>query len=212
MPLRSHAFATLAVAAALTLGACADPPTTPSGPTPAASPALNRAPADHDEAAFEQDYIRFTIDHHRGGVALGELCLQRAQNQDLRNLCEEAVAAQLNQIQELRRYLRRWYGVDYRGQIPEMARQEVQRLRPLSGDEFQNEFLTAFSMGHLQIIERSVTAKDHLYHGETKSVARVIILTQSRQVIQMQDWDCTWYGDCGRGLRERAEAALATIR
>ena len=111
----------------------------------------------------------------------------------------------------LQGWLRDWYGISYQGMILPEAAANVQRLSALSGDASQNAFLDVFSMGHLQIIEESVKATRRVRHAALEALARSIVTSQSRQVIQMQTWDCQWYRECDDDLLCQAEKALRRV-
>ena len=68
--------------------------------------------------------------------------------------------------------------------------------------------LEEFSKHHLQIIKQSEHVVRRAYHDELRREARMTIVSQSRQVIMMQTWDCAWYGDCREGLKQQAERFL----
>ena len=194
-----HRRSPLAFVAALAIGACSDAPVAPS--LASSGPALSMAAPHPSVAKFEVDYMTFTIDHHLGGVVMAQLCIERAVHEELRALCEESLASQSQQIEMLRAWLAEWYGIEYTGEIPTSAEQDIRRLAELSGEEFEDEFLTEFSKHHLGIIKESEKAVRRVYHDELRTmIAQPIITNQSRGVVRMQTWDCEWYDDCRQGL------------
>lgn len=212
MSFRSRSLPMFALAAALGVGACADSPTSPTA-VPSAGPLASSALAQPGIAKYEIEYMKFVIDHHMGGVALASLCLERATNPDLRALCQEARTTQLREIGVLRGWLQDWYGISYQGMIMPEAQANVARLRAIpTVDAFQNQFLDTFSMGHLQVIEESLKATRRVRHEELDNLAGSIVTSQSRQVIQMQTWDCQWYGECDDDLLRQAEKALKQLK
>ena len=129
----------------------------------------------------------------------------RAIHEELRQLCRESIASQQRQIELFRTWLRDWYGINYVGEIPQSAAQDIRRLSQLYGAEFEDEFLTEFSKHHLRIIKESEKVVRRGYHEELRREAQMTITNQSRQVVQMQTWDCQWYDDCRRGLIKQAQ-------
>jgi uncharacterized protein (DUF305 family) len=152
--------------------------------------------------------MEFTIDHHLAGIVMAQLCVERAIHEELRALCEESIASQQRQIELFRTWLRAWYGIEYEGEVSTSSEQDIRRLSKLSGAEFENEFLIEFSKHHLRIIKESDKAVRKVFHEELRREAVMTIVSQSRQVIQMQTWDCQWYGDCRQGLLQQAERML----
>lgn len=200
MSFRSRSLSALALAAAFGLGACSDAATEPAT-TPTGGPSLSAAAPQPSTAKFEVDYMEEVVDHHTAGLVMAQMCIDKAVHAELRALCQESLQSQSMQIRMLQQWLRDWYGISYTGEIQQSAAQDIRRLSALSGAEFENEFLTEFSKHHLQIIKLSEKAVRKVYHEELRTqIAERIIQSQSRQVVQMQTWDCQWYGDCRPGL------------
>jgi uncharacterized protein (DUF305 family) len=198
----------LAGALAIGLAACADTPTTPTSSTPSmapSQPSFDRPAPQPSVARYEIYYMEFTIDHHLAGIVEAQLCVERAIHEELRAMCEESIASQQRQIELFRTWLREWYGIEYAGEIPESAEQDIRRLSELYGAEFEDEFLTEFSKHHLRIIKESEKAVRTVYHEELRREAQMTITKQSQGVVMMQTWDCQWYGDCRQGLANQAK-------
>lgn len=206
MSLRCHRSLTMvAMGAALTLAACADATAPAATDLAAEPPSLSRPAPQPSVAKLEIDYMEFAIDHHLAGIVMAQLCVERAIHEELRQLCRESIASQQRQIELFRSWLRDWYGINYVGEMPQSAEQDIRRLSELYGAEFEDEFLTEFSKHHLRIIKESEKVVRRAYHEELRREAQMTITNQSRQVVQMQTWDCQWYDDCRRGLIKQAQ-------
>lgn len=212
MPRRLSIISALALVA---LGACADALTAPDmGPNASEDASLSRAAPQPSVARLEVDYMKETINHHLAGIVVAQLCVERVpdpllhEDPELVELCQTSIASQQRQIALFREWLRDWYGIEYSGEIQPSAEQDIRRLSELYGEEFENEFLTEFSMHHLQIIKRSDKVVRRAFHDPLRGEARMTIVNQSHQVIQMQAWDCEWFGDCRKGLKKQAERFL----
>jgi len=200
-PLFTRSSRVLAVVAALGLVACStEVPTAPPAARVSDQPSLSMAAPQPSVAKYEVYYMELTIDHHLAGIVVAELCVERAIHSELRTLCEQSIASQQQQIEQLRSWLLEWYGIDYTGEITQSAQQDIRRLAQLSGAAFEDEFLTDFSKHHLRIIKESEKAVRTVYHEELRQLAANIITAQSQQIVTMQTWDCQWYGDCRQGL------------
>ena len=195
-------------ALAMALGACADSPVAPASLRSSLTPgqaSFDRPAPQPSVAKYEVYYMELAIDHHLGGIVMAQLCVERAIHEELRALCEESIASQQRQIALYRTWLREWYGIDYTGEIPVSAEQDIRRLAELYGAGFENDFLTEFSKHHLRIIKESEKAVRTVYHEELRGEALLTITKQSQGVLKMQTWDCAWYGDCRQGLLTQAE-------
>lgn len=160
----------------------------------------NQAAPQPSVAKYEVYYMELTIDHHLAGLVEAQMCVEKAIHEELRMLCQMSIQSQQRQIDLYRTWLREWYGITYAGEIDQSAQQDIRRLSALTGAAFEDEFLTEFSKHHLRIIKESEKAVQRVYHDELRREAQMTVTNQSRQVVQMQTWDCQWYGDCREGL------------
>jgi uncharacterized protein (DUF305 family) len=191
----------LAAIIALTVGACSpDEAVGPRSAMELEGPAYDRPAPQPAAARYEVYYMQFSIDHHLAGIAKAELCLDRAINPELIAMCEESIASQQMQIDLYRTWLSVWYGIQYAGEIPQSSIPDIRELSELSGEAFEDEFLTEMSKHHLRIIKESEKAVRMVFHGELREQARLTITKQSQGVRMMQEWDCAWYDDCRLGL------------
>ena len=216
VPTSSRARSITLTLAAVALAACSEPTTAPEGIALTANdPAFATAAPQPAVARLEIDYMMETIDHHLAGIVMATMCVERTpdpllhEDAELVALCEASIASQQRQIALYRDWLAEWYGIDYEGEIRQPAERDIERLSELYGEEFEDEFLTEFSMHHLQIIKQSEKVVRRAYHDPLRQEALMTIVNQSRQVIQMQTWDCEWFGDCREGLKQQAERFLA---
>lgn len=214
MPNRLRSLVVL-TALALTVGACSDDTAAPTAPSVVDRPSFSQAAPQPSVAKLEIDYMQETINHHLAGIVMAEMCVERVPDPLLHEdaalvaMCEESIASQQRQIELYRQWLLDWYGISYTGEITQSAEQDIRRLSELYGEEFENEFLTEFSKHHLGIIKASEKVVRRASHEPLRDEALTTILNQSRGVIQMQTWDCEWFGDCRQGLKQQAERFLA---
>lgn len=191
----------LIAAGLLTATACSDAPTgTLTAPAVADGPRTSQAAPQPSIARYEVYYMELTIDHHLAGLVEAQMCIDKAEHEDLRALCRMSLMSQQRQIALYRAWLQAWYGITYVGEIDQSAQQDIRRLSALAGAAFEDAFLTEFSKHHLRIIKESEKAVERVYHDELRQEALTTVTGQRRQVVQMQTWDCQWYGDCRQGL------------
>lgn len=60
-------------------------------------------------AAFEIDFMKTIIKHHRKAIREAEKCLARASHAELRELCRKIINAQTAEIAKLESWLCKWY-------------------------------------------------------------------------------------------------------
>lgn len=186
-------MAALAVAAA---GALALSPlaASGSGPAPEAS-----------QASFEQAFLTNTIDHHFMAVEMGRMCVEKGRNRKLRDVCQDIVDDQSAEIEEMRGYLRDWYGTDKEPMMPDdpldggMAdMEELEEAAP--GREFDVLVSRMFIEHHLLQIARSTRCLRMAYHDELEDLCRRQIRIQSAEIRIFENVIRAYHG--GRGGKE----------
>ena len=63
-----------------------------------------------DGADFEIAFMEMMIKHHEGAIREAQHCVDRAYHPELIALCEDIIAAQQAEIQQLQTWLCEWYG------------------------------------------------------------------------------------------------------
>jgi uncharacterized protein (DUF305 family) len=62
-------------------------------------------------APYDQRFLEAMIPHHEGAVAMAEDALQQAENRELRDFAAAVITAQQAEIDQMRGWLKDWYGV-----------------------------------------------------------------------------------------------------
>ena len=65
-------------------------------------------------------------------------------------------------------------------------------LKGLTGDEFDNRFITEMITHHQGAIDMATLAKTQAKHQEIKDLANTIITAQTSEITQMQAWKKSW--------------------
>ena len=61
-------------------------------------------------AEFEIHFMEMMIEHHQGAIREASECVERAYHRKLVRLCEQIIAAQAAEIEQMRQWLCEWYG------------------------------------------------------------------------------------------------------
>lgn len=165
-------------------------------PVAASEPAPDKA-----TAKFEVKFMQDMIDHHAMAVMTAEMCVEKATHEELRQLCENIIAAQSDEIQKMQTWLADWYGVHYEPRMKRGEMRQMEKLASLSGAEFEIAFMEMIIRHHERAIKEAETCIERAYHDELVSLCENIVETQSAEIEQMQTWLCEWYGIC----KEREE-------
>ena len=149
-----------------------------------AATAVADGPApDERRAKFEREFLMMTIDHHFAGVKMGEICVERNTDPRLDRVCSDIVRTQSQEIDEMRGYLRDWYGDDKQPMLDDMARHDLEELHEAAtGEEFDVLVSEMFIEHHRMQIRNSERCLRKAFHAELKDLCRRQIETQSREI------------------------------
>lgn len=70
------------------------------------------------------------------------------------------------------------------------------QLEELSDGEYEIAFLQMMSELHAMAVEEGQECLSTAEHRELLRLCRSIVLTQLREICEMEVWLCRWYGDC----------------
>lgn len=149
-------------------------------------------------AQFEIHFLEGMIDHHAMAVHMTEPCKQKAQHKELITLCEQINSTQQQEIQQMQGWLQAWYQSTHEPQMNERYEHQMMQLASLNGKEFEIQFLKQMSDHHWQAIVESSQCLLGAYHEDLENLCQDIILAQAKEIQQMRNWLCKWYGLCGR--------------
>lgn len=142
---------------------------------------------------FEIMFMENMSDHHLAAVEMGNLCVQKATRNELKETCRQIVANQTNEIKEMQSLLRTWYGISYEPRLRDDNERMIEELRRLSGQSFDIEFMKGTTNHHRQAILMSADALVVAFHRELLDLANNIAVTQADEARQFRAWLNDWY-------------------
>ena len=157
----------------------------------ASEPAPDRA-----TARYEIDFMQDMIDHHAMAVMMAEMCVEKAVHEELRQLCEDIIAAQSAEIRQMQGWLQEWYGISYAPEMKPGAMKQMEKLAAMSGAEFEIAFMEMMIKHHAKAVKEGEQCVERVYHEELRELCENIIATQTAEIELMQTWLCEWYGIC----------------
>lgn len=138
-------------------------------------------------------------------VGMGQICVERATIDQLKQLCKNIVDDQTKEIKQLQSWLRDWYNVTQKPAIePNLTRRDQARmaeLRSLSGKEFDRLVMERFVRGHWQIVAASELCLDQVDHKELFQFCDHTVRSQSDQIRDFQYLLCKETDVCNYGPR-----------
>jgi uncharacterized protein (DUF305 family) len=152
-------------------------------------------------AEFDQMFIDMMVPHHESAVEMAKLALEKAQDPTIRQMAEDIIAAQQQEITQMRDWRQQWYGSSETPPMSAMPaltgmegmssgmhsmdmQAEVEKLR--SASNFDIAFIQAMIPHHIQAIEAAQLALQQAKHAEIKQMAQAIIDAQQQEIEQMQ--------------------------
>ena len=149
------------------------------------------------QAHYEVKFMTDMIDHHAMAIMMAESCLEEAVHPELRSLCQQIIAAQTEEIEEMQSWLQDWYGISYEPEVKMTG--QMKRLMSMSGAMFEIEFMQMMIRHHAKAVKEGEHCLDKAYHPELKQLCQNIIVSQTAEIRQMQAWLCQWYSICNWG-------------
>ena len=165
----------------------------PAGTVAADGPAPTRA-----QARFEVEFMKDMIDHHAMAVMTAILCEDRAVHPELLALCEQIVATQTAEIEEMQGWLEDWYGVEYEPRMTKGMQRQVDKLAELDGAEFEITFMQTMIRHHRTAVREGLKCVDKAYHEDLVELCEDIVEAQTAEIALMREWLCDWYDICKR--------------
>jgi uncharacterized protein (DUF305 family) len=165
---------------------------------------MDLGPADEN---FDLRFIDAMIPHHEGAVAMAETALQSSTRPEIKQLTQEIIAAQEQEISELQAWRTAWY--PNVGDEPMMYSAEMGHMMPMSeemrsgmrmdgdlgaaDDQFDLRFIEAMIPHHEGAIEMAKQALEKSDRPEIKTLAQNIMDSQQQEIDQMKQWKQEWY-------------------
>jgi uncharacterized protein (DUF305 family) len=156
-----------------------------------------------DDAAF----VSGMIPHHEGAVEMAQIALNRAEHPEIKNLANEIIAAQEEEIgtmTPIKEDLEAEHGEHMSGEGHGGTEMEPEQLR--TAEPFDREFIDMMIPHHQDAVEM---AKEELDKGENdtlRKLAEDIISAQNREIEQMRKWREEWYGSAGTSSKDSEES------
>ncbi|MGB3945833.1 MAG: DUF305 domain-containing protein, partial [Candidatus Saccharimonadales bacterium] len=153
--------------------------------------------------AFDEQYIADMLAHHEAAASMSEQAMSVTAHDELFNLATNIVQVQSNEMIQMREWQKAWGfeitnsgghmshgggGAEMAGDMVEM----MNKLKGLTGEAYDEEFLKQMILHHEQAIEMSVDADTNAKRQEIKDLARDVITAQSAEIKQMKQWQKEW--------------------
>lgn len=189
-------------------------------------PAYADGPGRGLTASFEQDYLKFIIDHHYSALRMTELAagtdVQRdaavdnkeegtsptpgtsatppkAGMDEIKSMARAGNRMQREEIMKAQKMLKDWYGTSYIPKLQPEGQQQIQLLEQTAGGaQFEQTYLQVFSSHHYRALAPSLDCqvKSDIGHDKLKHYCEGIVHHQTMEINEMRMMLCKQFAIC----------------
>jgi len=150
---------------------------------------------------YDRMFLANMIAHHQGAVDMANLALTNAKHQELKDLATAIVSDQTKEINDMMMWQKSWgypessgeMMIDHSGMgMMDTNAGMITALKGKTGDEFDKAFLTQMIVHHQSAIDMASTGVTNAYHQEIKDLTKAIVTAQTKEILQMRQWQKSW--------------------
>jgi len=150
---------------------------------------------------YDRLFLANMIAHHQGAVDMANLALTNAKHQEVKDLATAIVSAQTKEIGDMTAWQKSWSYPASSGEMmidhSSMGMMDTNAgmmndLNGKTGNEFDKAFLTQMMTHHQSAIDMASTGATNAYHQEVKDLTKGIITAQTKEILQMRQWQKDW--------------------
>lgn len=151
---------------------------------------------------MDKQFIEQMIPHHEDAITMAKLALEKSQRSEIKELANNIIKTQSDEITNMRKWYKDWYGSD----VPEnamgnsgmgmrggMMNNSMDSQSLADAADFDKEFLTQMTMHHRMAVIMARMMLSGTNRPEMKQLGEEIIGAQTREINQMQAWYQAWY-------------------
>lgn len=165
---------------------------------------MDLGPADAD---YDLRFIDSMIFHHQGAVNMAEEVLQKSQRPEMKQLAQNIITAQKQEIEQMKQWRKNWYPkvsatpVSWHGEMGHMMEmsEDMKQTMMMSMDlgkadtDFDLRFIDAMIPHHEGALVMAKDALTKTKRPEMKKLSEDILTSQQQEIEQMQQWRKIWY-------------------
>jgi uncharacterized protein (DUF305 family) len=135
---------------------------------------------------FEAAYLGMMIMHHKEGVKMANMALEKAGSSQLKQMVEKMKSEQEADIDKMTGWLKEWHSKSPNDfsmppESEQMMQKSMSELKGLSGAEFDKMFAKHMAHHHMDAIAMSKMAESKAKHGEVKKLASKTVSSQTEE-------------------------------
>ncbi|WP_414563993.1 MULTISPECIES: DUF305 domain-containing protein [unclassified Anabaena] len=166
--------------------------------------AMDLGPTD---ASYDLRFIDGMIMHHEGAVVMAKEVQEKSQRPEMKQLAEEIITAQNQEIAQMREWRTAWYPnagdkpLAYHAEMGHMMEMTPEQMQAMmmsmdlgaADEEFDLRFIDAMIPHHEGAVVMAQDTLEKSQRPEIKNLAQEIIKAQETEINQMKQWRQAWY-------------------
>lgn len=161
--------------------------------------------------AFDQMFINMMVPHHQGAVEMAKIAQQRAEHAEIKQMAEQIISSQQEEITQLKGWKQQWYGSSDTPMMSEMPMMEEMPSMGGAGhtmnmqadvdalknalEPFDLAFIDAMILHHQSAVVTANLALTQANQEALKQMAQKMIGAQQIEIDQLTEWRQAWYPD-----------------
>lgn len=141
----------------------------------------------------DRTFLRQMIRNHAGSIEMSRLALDKATHEELKAFAQKTIDAQTTENTQMSGWMKSWHKVDASRMPAPMADQAIQRLRGLSGKDFEIAYIRAMIMANNDAADLASVAVDKAAKPEVRSLATKMVDAHGDDAAQLTRWLSDWY-------------------
>ena len=151
---------------------------------------------------IDQHFIEQMIPHHEDAITMAEIALEKSQRPEIRNLAQDIVRTQSEEIKQMKQWHKDWFGSEV-SLIPRAMAHGMMNMG-MMGDStdidrlenavpFDKAFIEEMIPHHQMAVMMAQMLERTTGRSEMKKLAQDIISAQTAEINQMRQWYQDWY-------------------
>ena len=150
------------------------------------------------DTGVDSAFVSEMVPHHEGAIRMAKLAEARAEHPEIVTLAEGIISSQNTEIDQMNRMRQRLSGEDGQhagmGMSDSMMGMDMDMAALKNARPFDREFIDQMIPHHQGAIYMARMALSDGNDQEVKDLAEAIIVAQSAEIEQMNEWRMKWYG------------------
>lgn len=148
---------------------------------------------------IDQHFIEQMIPHHESAVEMAQMALEKAKRLEIKTLATNIIKDQNKEIGGMTSWYKDWFKKNVSktsdgmmgGGMHGGMQDEMKALENAS--DFDKAFIEAMIPHHQSAVMMAQMLQSGTNRPEMQQLAKNIIESQSKEILQMQGWYATWY-------------------